>query len=40
MAVTASNGIEIARRALQAHQTALQVTSHNIANVNTPGYSQ
>jgi flagellar hook-associated protein 1 FlgK len=40
MAVTANNGIEIARRALQAHQTALQVTSNNIANVNTPGYSR
>ena len=38
--VTASNGIEIGRRALQAQQTALQVTAHNIANVNTPGYSR
>ncbi|MEE2833494.1 MAG: flagellar hook-associated protein FlgK, partial [Candidatus Latescibacterota bacterium] len=40
MAVTASSGIEIGRRALQAQQTALQVTSHNIANVNTPGFSR
>ena len=41
MAVTsASHGIEIGRRALQAHQTALQVTSHNIANANTPGFSR
>ena len=40
MPVTASNGIEIGRRALQAQQTALQVTSHNIANANTPGYSR
>ena len=40
MAVTASSGIEIGRRALQAHQTALQVTSHNIANVATEGYNR
>ena len=41
MALTAaSNGIEIGRRALQAQQTALQVTSHNIANANTPGFSR
>lgn len=40
MPVTASNGIEIGRRALQAQQTALQVTSHNIANANTPGYAR
>jgi len=36
----ASHGIEIGRRALQAHQTALQVTGHNIANANTPGFSR
>ena len=30
MPVTASNGIEIGRRALQAQQASLQVTSHNI----------
>ncbi|MBU4532774.1 MAG: flagellar hook-associated protein FlgK [Eubacteriales bacterium] len=33
-------GIEIARRSLQAHQRALTVTAHNIANINTPGYSR
>lgn len=38
--VTASNGIEIGRRALQAGQTALQVASHNIANASTPGYAR
>ena len=37
---SAANGIEIGRRALQAHQTALQVASHNIANANTPGFSR
>ena len=41
MSVTpASQGVEIGRRALQAHQVALQVTSHNIANANTDGYSR
>lgn len=33
-------GIEIGRRALFAHQQALDVTGHNIANANTPGYSR
>lgn len=33
-------GLEIARRALAAHQQALDVTSHNVANANTPGYSR
>lgn len=37
---TLANGVEIGRRALQAQQTALQVTSHNIANANTPGFSR
>ena len=36
----ASQGVEIGRRALQAQQVALQVTSHNIANANTDGYSR
>ncbi|MEC8993270.1 MAG: flagellar hook-associated protein FlgK, partial [Candidatus Latescibacterota bacterium] len=41
MSVTSlANGVEIGRRALQAQQTALQVTSHNIANANTPGFSR
>ena len=30
----------IARRALQAHQSAMSVASNNIANVNTEGYSR
>lgn len=34
------SGIEIGRRALMAHQKALDVTSHNVANANTPGYSK
>ena len=33
-------GIEIARRALQAQRYGLDVTGHNIANANTPGYSR
>ncbi|MDI6869870.1 MAG: flagellar hook-associated protein FlgK [Bacillota bacterium] len=33
-------GIEIGRRALFTHQRALDVTGHNIANANTPGYSR
>lgn len=32
--------MEIARKALIASQTAILVTSHNVANVNTPGYSR
>ena len=32
--------MEIARKALFTSQMAIQVTSHNIANVNTPGYSR
>ncbi|MBI5170865.1 MAG: flagellar hook-associated protein FlgK [Candidatus Eisenbacteria bacterium] len=32
--------LSIARSALFAHQRAMDVTSHNIANVNTPGYSR
>jgi flagellar hook-associated protein 1 FlgK len=32
--------LSIAARALLAHQTALAVTSNNIANVNTPGYAR
>src|SRR5690606_33845105 len=33
-------GLEIARRALLAHQAALNVTGHNIANVATEGYTR
>ena len=32
--------LDIARRALSAQEAALSVTSHNIANVNTAGYSR
>lgn len=32
--------LNIGRGALQVNQTALQVTGHNIANINTPGYSR
>ncbi len=34
------HGLETARRALFTQQTAIQTTGHNIANVNTPGYSR
>ena len=35
------NGImNIAGQALMTQQQAISVTSHNIANVNTPGYSR
>ena len=42
MAITssASHGIEIGRRALQAQQASLNATGNNIANVNTPGFSR
>ncbi|GAI19854.1 unnamed protein product, partial [marine sediment metagenome] len=33
-------GLDIALRSLMAHQQAMEVVSHNIANVNTPGYSR
>lgn len=33
-------GLDIAFRSLMAHQQALEVVSHNVANVNTPGYSR
>jgi flagellar hook-associated protein 1 FlgK len=33
-------GLEIAKRGVMVHQTALDITGHNIANVNTPGYSR
>jgi len=37
---TAFQGIEIGRRALHAQQAGLNVTGHNIANANTPGFSR
>jgi len=33
-------GLEIGRKALQTQQRALDVTGHNIANANTPGFSR
>lgn len=33
-------GLEIARKALTAQQSALYTTGHNIANANTPGYTR
>lgn len=33
-------GLEIGRRAIQAQRVGLDVTGHNIANANTPGYSR
>jgi flagellar hook-associated protein 1 len=35
-----SASLNISTQALQAEQTAIQTTSNNIANVNTPGYSR
>lgn len=32
--------LDIARRAMAAQQTGMNVTGHNIANVNTPGFSR
>jgi flagellar hook-associated protein 1 FlgK len=37
---SAFGGLEIARSALRTSQTALNVIGHNVANVNTPGYSR
>lgn len=34
------HGLEVARRALSAQQTALYTTSHNISNANTEGYTR
>ncbi|QNO14476.1 flagellar hook-associated protein FlgK [Alkalicella caledoniensis] len=34
------SGLELARRALQTQQTALNTVGHNISNANTPGYSR
>jgi flagellar hook-associated protein 1 FlgK len=33
-------GLEIGKRALMSHQIYLQTIGHNIANVNTPGYTR
>jgi flagellar hook-associated protein 1 FlgK len=40
MSVSTFNGLNIALRGLLAQQRALDVTSHNIANAETPGYSR
>jgi flagellar hook-associated protein 1 len=37
---TLSASLNIATQSLQAEQTAIQTTTNNIANVNTPGYSR
>jgi flagellar hook-associated protein 1 FlgK len=37
---TLFSNLEIGRKSLQAHQLALQVTSNNMSNINTPGYSR
>lgn len=37
---SAFSGLDIAYRALQAQQQAIDVVNHNIANANTPGYSR
>ena len=34
------SGLQIGLSTLMAHQQAINVTSHNIANVNTPGYQR
>ncbi|MBO8159043.1 flagellar hook-associated protein FlgK [Thermosyntropha sp.] len=33
-------GIEIGKRSIMSHQTALEVAGHNISNTNTPGYTR
>jgi len=33
-------GIEIGKRAVDAHQQALNITGHNLSNINTKGYSR
>lgn len=33
-------GLELSRRALASQQAALNITGHNIANANTPGYTR
>ena len=33
-------GLEIGKRSIMTHQSALNITGHNVANVNTPGYTR
>ncbi|GAA0472229.1 flagellar hook-associated protein FlgK [Alkalibacillus silvisoli] len=40
MVTSTFHGLEVARRALAAQQSALHTTSHNISNANTEGYSR
>ena len=40
MPISTFNGLNIALSALQAEQSALDTTSHNISNANTVGYSR
>jgi len=40
MTIPAFSGLNTALRGVQAHQSALDVTSHNIANVDTDGYTR
>src|SRR6185312_15981550 len=39
-AMSLSIGLDTAVKALRAHQLAVDVASHNIANANTPGFSR
>ena len=38
--VSTFHGLEMAKRALNAQQSALYTTSHNISNANTVGYTR
>ncbi|MEN6327260.1 MAG: flagellar hook-associated protein FlgK [Syntrophomonas sp.] len=38
--MTAFLGLEIGKRSIMTHQTALEVTGHNIANASTEGYTR
>ncbi len=40
MSISTFNGLNIALRGLLTQQRALDVTSHNIANANTEGYTR
>src|SRR3954464_15805784 len=40
MTIPAFSGLNTALRGVQAQQAALNVVSHNIANIETPGYSR
>src|SRR5690625_1031130 len=40
MTMSTFHGLEVAKKALYAQQRGLYTTGHNIANVNTDGYSR